>query len=60
MRRARRQGLQGMQNARSRRWSAFRARNGNYRHGNETRVSKALRAETVTLMRECWETLDAI
>jgi len=36
------------------------AKNGNYRHGNETRASKDLRAEMMTLIRECRETLDAI
>ena len=36
------------------------AKNGNYRHGNETQASKALRAEMMALMRKCRETLDAI
>lgn len=33
-------------------------RNGNYRHGNDTQASKALRAETMALMRECRETIN--
>jgi hypothetical protein len=46
MRRARCQGLEGMQDARSGRRSAVRGKERHYRHGSATRVSKALRAET--------------
>jgi hypothetical protein len=36
------------------------SRNGNYRHGQETQSSKALKAETIALMRECRETLNKL
>ncbi len=35
-------------------------RNGNYRHGNETRMSKALRAEMITLVRGCSEIMNLL